>query len=1472
MLDPPLWMGSSEIEASLRPGEDCEYTYNQYEATGCNIRHVLLMNMLVLNPDEMQGDEWDDTWKERMEFYLQKTGSISVEHLIHKVQLYVKARDEQRANDEFMCDLMSFASPEDDEMLGEPDEMAGDGNEMEHGDGNEMADAVPAPVVNSPAAEAPMDERAAEEAEAKEENDDMPDAPGGCWEMPVAEPVPEMEHGDGNEMADAVPAPVVNSPAAEAPMDERAAEEAEAKEENDDMPDAPGGCWEMPVAEPVPEMEHGDGNEMADAVPAPVVNSPAAEAPIDERADEADPKEEKEEMLPESEPEVASMSPIKTNDEPPSPLVGPPPPADGSPPPNGLPPPKKTPDDDAARKGETEVETLAAEAKAKEDKEKIPNAGEPESVPSNGVASAVAPMDERADEADPKEEKEEMLPESEPEVASMSPIKTNDEPPSPLVGPPPPADGSPPPNGLPPPKKTPDDDAARKGETEVETLAAEAEAKEKKEKMPNADEPESVPSNGVASAVASAVASVKQVPTIDEEEPGVAAVKGYQRSMAGVANPAIRGTEDATCLNDAMTILASNCAMPTLGFCPSNPLARGHLGWLLAHHSEVINVKGGQAKWQCAVSELDMPQYFQQEFFTGVARLREDSPMLLVSTAVCMLKDTADTSRTSSTRQTNSELPGDLINIHLLEESTQRMGRAMRASVSQATFDSVKLKSAGMHPYVVVAFLQIFTHQVTFNTDTQWLLSNCPSLVTLLYKPVAIVMANEMPRRFLLVNVDELLPPTKVQVPQIFKEGSAAIRKMILALIAEEKAKKDANDKLLFRAMGETRPHGGYAPTVKLDVLSAMPWALKEFHDSVHTNLVDTNLVESEPIVEIKPKPRTARKAASEQASSSASSSSSSTSKTTVALYQVGDKKRSTTLAKADPHSQDDDALSLFSELSDALSRSPSTGAAVGTQEEAELIDFVTSATNDAIDKIEQGNASHMDVFDFLSKRTSTLLSTTIPARIEKLSRKVTDAPMQLNEQDLSSIKERVDQYERHAIGAVQSMHEAAKMYNPAYKPQTNGAHAKISSAIEKVRSAIAEAQHRKRAKRLKPSFSLGAPVGMSPLNPLQWAAGDAPAHAAQVAQRDALAAKQGELAAKQGELAAIREKNEAQEKAAADLRKSEARLRDAERDRVEALDKAAAERRDAEGIKNQATLRWQEQVVALNKEEEARKKAEQGREKAEQETKALKDKLEQLKEEADRLKLKQVVLETTHEADAKHRKEFEEYKGEMEAKLKQSEQRLNEASAAKLETVAIMTTQDKMLGTQQELQMELMDARVQAASFRGAVSGFLASGGGAGPSGSKDALQSLLIGVTGSGEGSPAPPRPPALMPPPPPPPPPPPGSVPQKLLQNHGDTNVPPSVQGLLSELKDAETQASQAKRHIDAASWYDWQQSILNMSNDILTLTALQEEQSKALQFLEAHKTKEAKEAKEATLAENAAQVRALLDAHVAGHRPT
>jgi hypothetical protein len=58
---------------------------------------------------------------------------------------------------------------------------------------------------------------------------------------------------------------------------------------------------------------------------------------------------------------------------------------------------------------------------------------------------------------------------------------------------------------------------------------------------------------------------------------------------------------------------------------------------------------------------------------------------------------------------------------------------------------------------------------------------------------------------------------------------------MILDLIEEVKDKGDANDKLLFRATGETRPDGGELdPTAKLDVLSAMKWALKEFHDATY--------------------------------------------------------------------------------------------------------------------------------------------------------------------------------------------------------------------------------------------------------------------------------------------------------------------------------------------------------------------------------------------------------------------------------------------------------------------------------------------------------------------------------------------------------------------------------------------------------------------------------------------------------------
>ena len=282
-------------------------------------------------------------------------------------------------------------------------------------------------------------------------------------------------------------------------------------------------------------------------------------------------------------------------------------------------------------------------------------------------------------------------------------------------------------------------------------------------------------------------------------DPHGEAVDAYNRTLVAASKIARRGTEGATCLNDTMALLASYCAMPTLGVSPSNPNDGGCVGWLIAHHLR-CNLGDEQSKWQCAVAELALPKYFEQEVFSGVARLRGDSPMLLVSTAVCMLKETP-----SSRSQTNQELPGDLTNLHFVLST--RMGHAMRASVGQGVFDSVTLRNAGLHPYLVVAFLQICTHQETFNADQQWLLSNYPSLVTLLHKPVAIVMANEEPRRFLLVHVDDLRrAPTKPR-PLIFKDGAAAILNLILDLIEEVKDKGDANDKLLFRAT-----YGGKSP------------------------------------------------------------------------------------------------------------------------------------------------------------------------------------------------------------------------------------------------------------------------------------------------------------------------------------------------------------------------------------------------------------------------------------------------------------------------------------------------------------------------------------------------------------------------------------------------------------------------------------------------------------------------------------
>jgi hypothetical protein len=61
------------------------------------------MNMLLLYPSETKVDTARN--QDMLDFYMEKTGSVSAEHLQHKLQLYNDATDEKRRDDEYMCDL-----------------------------------------------------------------------------------------------------------------------------------------------------------------------------------------------------------------------------------------------------------------------------------------------------------------------------------------------------------------------------------------------------------------------------------------------------------------------------------------------------------------------------------------------------------------------------------------------------------------------------------------------------------------------------------------------------------------------------------------------------------------------------------------------------------------------------------------------------------------------------------------------------------------------------------------------------------------------------------------------------------------------------------------------------------------------------------------------------------------------------------------------------------------------------------------------------------------------------------------------------------------------------------------------------------------------------------------------------------------------------------------------------------------------
>jgi hypothetical protein len=383
----------------------------------------------------------------------------------------------------------------------------------------------------------------------------------------------------------------------------------------------------------------------------------------------------------------------------------------------------------------------------------------------------------------------------------------------------------------------------------------------------------------------------------------------------------------------------------------------------------------------------------------------------------------------------------------------------------------------------------------------------------------------------------------------------------------------------------------------------------------------------------------------------------------------------------------------------------------------------------------------------------------------------------------------------------------------------------------------------------------------LSPLNPqisFQGVSGDAAAQAIQKAQRDALAAQQ--------------EKLDAQNKAAADLRRSEERLRDVERERAEAMEKAAVERRNAEAqavtALNKAAFDLQQQVAASQM-------LEASKDKAERVAQELRDKNDKAEKEMARLQaeLDMQNLRLQMEANAAEREA--QLRASYDALLQTQRLENFKLSVDNAKSLTAMETKDSATVKLEMFQEQLMEARVQGGLMRGAFSGFLA-GGGAGPSGSNIGagmaeIQSLLVlGGSGSGNGSSAQPRPRELMPPPPPRPPPAPAG-PHMLLKDAGnktsaEANVPAGVQSLITELTEAETNASQATpepRHTEAGTWYAWKKALLKTSQDIAMHQAAEDQYQAARQYRDAENSASEKAAMEAILAEQVTNVRALLD---------
>ena len=1433
MADAPPWMTLSEIEGALQPGTDCEEAYLYLEKGTSHSRHRLLMNMLVLNPDEMVEDKRDEERTKRMEFYFDKTNSWTPEHLQHKVHLYKVATNLQRADDAYMCELMGVPYTEDEEMPEAANDEAETAGAEPAGAGSAAADATLPTLYESEG----------------DDDDQVEEGSAGHTQYTVRAHGHHAEDDADQRFA----ARYWEDNARSLAEERREAAELAAAHGNDLAAPVPPGEPPQPPSSAVHEPSGAAGQSIEP--PRPLIDEPtdgqsSKETSAEQSRAEPSMANQLRDETARSQAEDEEM-PEAAND-----MAG----------------------DEAMSSGDDEAETAGAEP-----------AGAGASGASSPVAAATVTIAE-VEESPPlqlniqsddcnqetKHGDGEETAGAEPAgagAAGVAATVTNPEVTNgagnDLAAPVPP--GEPP---QPPSSAVHEPSGAAGQSIEPPRPLIDEPTDEQSSKETSAELSSSKPKAVAADAHQDVVKGAAIAAAAPDDAARLEAAAGYARTMHGLTSQPDDSTNGARSLNEAMALKANDCSMPDRGVEPSDPRASRDLAWLLAHHN-ALNLTDAPIQWHLAIQEFQHSTFFEQETFAGVAGVRGgDSPLMLACTPIVFRKD----GQSSRTRQSTPDLPGGLVNINVLSMSADRMAHAMRASVSQSAFESVTLKSVGTHPYVVVAFVQLFTHMTTFKNDEEWLEAQYPKLVQLLYGPVAIVMAYKEPRQLLLVSVDDLRPGLdgmKIPPPTIFKAGTTAIRAMIAKMITEEKGKlrADANDKMLFAAEWPNGRESGLSPRSKLDQLVSMQWAIGAFRASSMLTGNGNAQQEHQKAAPALPAPKPKKQKLDAPSNNDSPNSSAGSSMSTVRPSAHQTKPPSSLVPKrgasqslvpstmnSDPAVMvfdEDDIASLSESLREATSPSKSGP-------ENEIMSSVNTMMARARDRLTFDAEPREVVFKYLSTAASKLVTEKILPTLERMKIYVALAKNPLKVAELEAIKVEADQYERTALSAIELLHGECKRYKHDYTPQT-GTKSKVENAKKDVHTAVDEAREKlnnaaaSKAKKAKLSVDPFPPLVAQPV--AGHAASAAQGQAALAAQQREIAAQQAAgqaaLAAQQREIAAKLETIEANSKRTAE-RERESQRQAAELNRVENL---------ALDASNRAALALQSQVAAVQS-------ALESKEKAEQEAHKLKIEMEETNKKLIELQTEQAVRKAQREEEAKGREALEAMRQKMEERMEANDQQLNQLKVENAKTVATMETKDAVHLTVEQLQNQLTQALVGQAHMKGAFTGLFASGGGGGPSGSNNAqwlqanLQPLLMGGSSSGDGLSAPPRPPELMPPPPPRPRP--GDQQILALKNKGGDdkdaageNVPEAVQSLISEIQEAQNIAVKAEKFIDAARWAEWKRTLLQTSHKIATLTDLQKQHAAAENYAAAFETKAERETMETTLAEDMTQVRALLD---------